>query len=97
MTDMTGFNNATSFVQLITSTNTATGGIASLLVLIALFIITLVGLLRSNPPQESIMTSGAVCTFVSLLLLAGGMTDIKVVIGFMLIFALGAISLALNK
>lgn len=97
MTDMTGFNNATSFVQLITGVNNATGNIASILVLIALFIIVLVGLLRNNPPAESIMTSGAVCTIISLIMLAGGITNVTVVVGFTLIFALGAITLATNK
>ena len=97
MTDMTGFNNATSFVKVITSTNTATGGIASFLIVAALFVVILINLLRNNPPAESITTAGMVSTIVALLMYQGGMLDLAYVVGFMLVFALGGVALYLNR
>lgn len=97
MTDMSGFNNATSFVKIITATNNATSGIAAFLLVAGLFVVLMISLLRNNPPAESITAAGAVSTVVSLLLYMGGMLDLVFVGGFAVIFAIGAVALYLNK
>jgi hypothetical protein len=97
MTNMTGMNNLTSFSRVVDSVNTATNGIAGLLVLISLFVVIFVMLLRNNQPQESFLAASAVTTIASLLMLAGGFASIIYVVGFMLLFAISAIALYLNR
>lgn len=97
MTNMTGMNNLTSFSRVVDSVNTATSGLAGLLVLISLFVVVFVMLLRNNQPQESFLAASAVTTIASLLMLAGGFASIIYVVGFMLLFAISAIALYLNK
>ena len=97
MTNMTGFNNATSLYDLVELSNTATGGISVFLVVLAIFIVVLVGLLRQNPPQEAMLSASLVASIVSIMFFAGGLLDAVYVTGFVVILAGSAISIALNK
>lgn len=95
--DLTGAGNVTNPLELFQVVNTASENALANGFVLTVFFIMLMILLRNNPPQESFFAASIVSATLCLLLMAAGVLSISWLIGFVLIAALSAVSLYVNR
>lgn len=95
--NMTAFENSNNVAESVLAINAASDNLLVMSFMMVLFVIVFVRLLRNNPPAESFVAASAVGTILSLVFLAGNLLSYKWVVGFSLLFAIGAVGVYLRN
>lgn len=95
--NMSGFENSNNILESTVAINTASNNLLVMAFLVVLFLVLLIRLMRNNPGPEAFTASSGVCTLIALMFLAADLVAYQWVIGFSLLFALGAVGVYLRN
>ena len=95
--NLSNFSGSSNLLEMFVAVDTASGNLLGMLSLLSIFIVMFTILLRQNESAQSFTAASLFTTLISLLFLAGGIISLIWVIGFAVLFALGAVILYMNK
>ncbi len=95
--NMSNITGSVNILELYAGVGVLSNGMLVYGSLLCIWLVLFMVLIRRNPPAESILASSIVCSTLSLLFMAADLLPRVWFIGFVLVAALAAVSLYINR